>query len=461
MSDSDSPSEILARLQRTFREGRTLELSWRRNQLERLRALLRDHAQDIAHALAQDLGKSAFEAHLTETAFVLQEIAVAMAGLRRWSRPERVSIPLTARPGRGEIHACPYGTALILAPWNYPVQLALMPVVSALAAGNCVILKPSELAPASTARLAALLPACLDPDAVAVVTGGPDVAAELTRLPVDVIFFTGSAAVGRKVLAAAAPNLVPVTLELGGKSPCIVDATADVAVAARRIVWGKFLNAGQTCVAPDYVLVDRRIEEPFIRACADAVRESFGSDPQKSPDYGRIVNDAQASRLASMLDGGTVVTGGQRDRADRYLAPTILRDVSPESAVMQEEIFGPILPILAVDSLEAAIDFVNGRPSPLALYLFSRSREARQTVLKRTRSGGVCVNDVILHLTPPRLPFGGVGESGMGACHGRAGFEAFTHRRSALVRGTRFDSSVRYPPYRGWVKRLLGFHETS
>ncbi len=453
------PAEILANLQRTFREGRTLDLAWRRDQLERLRALLRDNAREIADALAQDLGKSAFEAHLTETSFVLQEISSALSNLRCWTRPRRVSVPLTVWPGRGEVHACPYGTALILSPWNYPIQLALVPLVSALAAGNCVILKPSELAPASAAWLAARLSKILDPDAVAVVTGGPDVAAQLTSLPFDTLFFTGSPAIGRKVLASAAPNLVPVTLELGGKSPCIVDETALIDVAARRIVWGKFLNAGQTCVAPDYVLVDRRIEAPFIRACVEAVRASFGDDPRTSPDYGRIVNDAHLSRLVSLLDGGTVVTGAQVDRASRYLAPTLLRDVSLEHAVMQEEIFGPILPILPVDSLEEAIAFINARPSSLALYCFSRSREAQRTVLRRTRSGGVCINDVIMHLTPLKLPFGGVGASGMGACHGKAGFDAFTHRRSVLARGMGFDPAVRYPPYRGWVKRMLGFRE--
>lgn len=459
MTESIPTKEILARLQQTFQQGRTLELPWRRRQLEQVRAFLQEHRHDLAAALAQDLGKSAFEAHLTETSFVLEEIAVALANLRRWRRPRRVSVPLTVRPGRGEILACPYGTALILSPWNYPIQLALVPLVSAVAAGNCVMLKPSELAPACMALLAASLPRYLDPDAVAVVAGGPDVAAELTRLPVNTIFFTGSPAVGRKVMSAAAANLTPVTLELGGKSPCLVDHTASLAVTARRIVWGKFLNAGQTCVAPDYVLVDRRLEEPLIRACADAVRTGFGDDPQSSPDYGRIVNERHLSRLVSMLEGGTVVTGGQSDSADRYLAPTILRDVSPDSAVMQEEIFGPILPILPVDTLEEAIEFVNQRPSPLALYLFSNSREARERVLRRTRSGGVCINNVIVHLMPPKLPFGGVGESGMGSCHGRAGFEAFTHRRSVLVQGTRFDSALRYPPYREWVKRLLGFRD--
>lgn len=460
MPDTATPAAMLARLQRTFRAGRTLGLDWRRGQLERLDALLRDDARGIADALAKDLGKSGFEAHLTETAFVRQEIATALSNLRRWARPRRVPVPFAVRPGRGEIHACPYGTALILSPWNYPVQLALVPLVSALAAGNCIVLKPSELAPASAAWLAARLPQILDPDAVAVATGGPDVAAALTALPFDTIFFTGGAAVGRKVLAAAAPNLVPVTLELGGKSPCIVEATADVGVAARRIVWGKFLNAGQTCVAPDYVLVDRRVEAPFVRACVEAVRASFGEDPRASPDYGRIVNEAHLSRLVALLEGGTVATGAQVDRASRYLAPTILRDVAPDHAVMREEIFGPILPILAVDSLDEAIAFVNARPAPLALYCFSRSRDAQRAVLRRTRSGGACVNDVILHLAPSRLPFGGVGASGMGACHGKAGFDAFTHRRSVLVRGTGFDPAVRYPPYRGWVKRMLGFRET-
>ena len=441
MPDTASPAAMLARLQRTFRAGRTLGLDWRRGLLERLDALLRSDGRGIADALAKDLGKSGFEAHLTETAFVRQEIATALSNLRRWARPRRVPVPFAVRPGRGEIHACPYGTALILSPWNYPVQLALVPLVSALAAGNCIVLKPSELAPASAAWLAAHLVEVLDPDAVAVATGGPDVAAALTALPFDTIFFTGGAAVGRKVLAAAAPNLVPVTLELGGKSPCIVEATADVGVAARRIVWGKFLNAGQTCVAPDYVLVDRRVEAPFVRACVEAVRASFGEDPRASPDYGRIVNEAHLSRLVALLEGGTVATGAQVDRASRYLAPTILRDVAPDHAVMREEIFGPILPILGYATRERAIDRIRAQPRPLALYVFGADARACERIVAEVPAGGACINDT----------------SGMGQLHGEAGFLTFSQLRPVFRQRAWAASDRLRPPYRGAVDRLVRF----
>jgi aldehyde dehydrogenase (NAD+) len=456
MPEARNPGEVLERLRQTFAQGRTRPLSWRRRQLVQLRALLRGHGREIEAALAADLGKPPLETGLTETWPVLREVAAALANLERWSGRQRVSIPLWLHPGRAEVRACPYGTILILSPWNYPFQLSLIPLVSALAAGNCVILKPSELAPASAGLLASLLPRYLDAGAVAVVTGDAAAAAALTALPVDYIFFTGSTAVGRKVMATAAANLTPITLELGGKSPALVDATATIAVTARRLVWGKFLNAGQTCVAPDYVLVDRRVQPALLRACAREIRDGFGADPRTSADYGRIVNEAHFDRLLGLLSSGTVVAGGTGDRATRYLAPTLLSEVPPESAIMQEEIFGPILPILAVDSLEEAIACVNRRPSPLAIYLFSESARAREAVLTQTRSGGVCVNDVILHLTPPGLPFGGVGQSGMGACHGAAGFATFSHRKSILVRSTRWDPALRYPPYGAIVRRWLG-----
>ena len=455
MTELFSGFELSARLRAVFAQGRTRDLAWRRRQLRQLKRFLDECQREIAAALASDLGKSAFESQLTETGFVIGEIDYALRHLSSWNRSKRA--PWSWRQGvaRAEVQVVPYGTVLILAPWNYPVQLALAPLVSALAAGNCVILKPSELAVASSALLARRLPEYLDREAVAVVTGGPETAAALVGLPPDYIFYTGGAAVGRKVMAAAATTLTPVTLELGGKSPCLVDATADIKVAARRIVWGKFLNAGQTCVAPDYVLAERRVLPVLTRACVRAIREFWGNDPKASPDYGRIINDRHFSRLCGLLRSGTVVIGGDCDAKERYLGPTILREVAWDSPVMQEEIFGPILPILPVESLAEAVTLVNSRPSPLALYLFSGSRQMRARVLAETRSGSVGLNDVIMQVTHHALPLGGVGESGMGVCHGHAGFATFSQQRSVLEQSTLVDPALRYPPYSRLAKWLL------
>ncbi len=457
MAEAASPGAILARLRSHVASGVTRDLVWRRRQLARLEDLVRENGAAIAAALDEDLGKSPFEAHLTEVVPILTEIAEARRHLRAWTRPRRAAVPLHLRPGSAEARPEPYGVALILAPWNYPLQLTLVPLVSALAAGNGVIVKPSELAAATARLLERLVPRYLDPEAVAVVTGAAETAAALVALPVDCIFCTGSPAVGRKVMAAAAANLTPVTLELGGKCPVIVESTAPVRVAARRIVWGKFLNAGQTCVAPDYVLVDGRLEDAFLAACVEAIQAFFGPDPLASPDYSRIVSDAHVERLMGLLGGGRVVCGGVADRARRRIAPTILRDVDPASAVMQEEIFGPILPVLPVASLAEAVASINARPPPLALYLFTESARVEREVLARTRSGGVCVNDVVVHLTVPGLPFGGLGASGMGSCHGQAGFAAFTHWRSVLRRGNRPDPALRYPPYGRLLKAWVGY----
>jgi len=456
MSEPAHPEAILAALQRCFIRGRTRALTWRRQQLLQLRALLQDNSAAIAAALAADLGKSPFEAYFSETGFILEEIALALAELRRWSSPRRVAVPLRLLGGTAEVRPCPYGTVLILAPWNYPVQLSLVPMVSALAAGNCVLLKPSELAPASSALLARLIPEYLDREAVAVLNGPAELAAQCSALPLDYIFFTGSSAVGRRVMAAAATHLTPVTLELGGKSPCLVDQSADIPVAARRIVWGKFLNAGQTCVAPDYVLADKSIMGALTLACGQALQDFYGPDPKRSTDFSRIINDAHFCRLQSYLQDGVIIHGGQADRSRRYLAPTLLGQVNPDSAVMQEEIFGPILPFLPCTNLEEAMAFVNRGPTPLALYLFSRSRAVQEQVLAGVRCGGACVNDVIMHLTVPGLPFGGLGASGMGCCHGRAGFDTFSHPLSILKQRTWPDLRLRYPPYSPRAQRIMG-----
>lgn len=445
-------------LRATFRSGRTQDIRWRKAALADLRRFLRGEADAITEALRADLGRPPVEAWTAEVGLVRSEVDHAVQNLDRWARPRRVSVPLLVQPGRAWVQPEPLGTVLILGPWNYPIQLVLAPLVAALAAGNTALLKPSELAPASAAVLAERLPRYLDPEAVRVVTGGPEVAEALSRIPFDHVFFTGGGTIGRKVMAAAAAHLTPVTLELGGKSPAIVDESADLEVAARRVAWGRFMNAGQTCVAPDYALVQRSVAPRFRDALVAAVRGLYGDVPRQSPDYGRIVSARHLARLEGLLEGQDVVLGGQSEPEERYLAPTIVWDPDPGSPLMQEEIFGPILPVLPVDSLDEAVAFVARRPPPLALYLFSSRGEAAEQVALGTRSGGFVVNDVVVHLMIHELPFGGVGASGMGRYHGQAGFETFSSLRAHLRRGTRLDPAIRYPPYGpadlAWLQRL-------
>jgi aldehyde dehydrogenase (NAD+) len=453
-----SPADVVKRLRTTFDAGRTRPVEWRKAQLHALRQLLVEGEEELSAALERDLGKSALEGFLTEIAFVRAEIDETLRHLDAWLRPAKVSVPLKQQPGKARIHRDPLGVVLIIGPWNYPVQLVLAPLVGALAAGNCAVVKPSEVAAHSSHALARLVPRFLDPDAVAVVEGGVPETTALLEERWDHIFYTGNGTVGRVVMTAAAKHLTPVTLELGGKSPTIVDRHADLDVAARRIAWGKYINAGQTCVAPDYVLVDRRVEGPLAARLRDTVRDFFGDDPSASPDFGRIVNDRHFERLVRLADGdgaGEVVYGNERDEAARYYAPTALRGSEPSAAIMQEEIFGPILPLIAVDDVDAAIEFVNARDKPLAMYVFSEDSNVTDHVLASTSAGGVCVNATLFHLAVPALPFGGVGESGMGAYHGRSSFETFTHEKSVLTKPTKLDPSVLYPPYKGLKAKLL------
>ncbi len=453
-----SATDIIDRTRATFASGRTRPVGWRKDQLRALDRMLVERETEFGEALRLDLGKSATEGYLTEIAFVRAEIADTLKHLDHWLKPERAPVPVKQQPGRARIHRDPLGTVLIIGPWNYPIQLILAPLVGAIAAGNTATIKPSEVSPHASAALARLVPLYLDPDAVAVVEGGVEATTALLAERWDHIFYTGNGTVGRIVMTAAAQHLTPVTLELGGKSPVIVDASANLDVAARRIVWGKFLNAGQTCIAPDYILVDRTVEAPLLARMADAVREFYGTDPRASADYGRIVNERHFDRVSRLADGagaGEVVVGGVRDRDDRYYSPTILRGTDPAALIMQEEIFGPVLPTIAVDDLDAAIEFVTARDKPLALYLFAEDPEVERRVLAGTSSGGVCVNATLFHITVPGLPFGGVGESGMGAYHGRASFETFTHRKSVLRRPTKLDPPIAYPPYTGLKAKLL------
>jgi aldehyde dehydrogenase (NAD+) len=444
---------IHADLRRSADAGALRPYAARVAQLKALRRLLIDREAELAAAMTADLGKSRFEGWTSETAFTRSEVDHALKHLADWMRPERVPTPLAVQPAACEVVRDPLGLVLILGAWNYPVQLTLGPLVAALSAGNCALVKPSELAPRSSEALATLLPAFLDKDLVRVVEGGVPESTALLEQRWDHILYTGGENVARIVLAAAAKHLTPVTLELGGKSPAIVDSSIDLGLAARRIARGKYWNAGQTCIAPDYVLVERSRHDAFVDTLKKTVAEFFGDDASSSPDYARIVNERHMKRLLSYLPDGTVVFGGDHDEATRYIAPTALTGVDPDRRVMQDEIFGPILPILPVDSMDAAISFINSRAKPLALYLFSTSRRTQDAFVGRTTCGGMAVNETLLHVTNPDLPFGGVGNSGMGAYHGRWGFETFSHRKSVMNRST-LDVPLFYPPFVDWKQKV-------
>ncbi|MCF7675109.1 MAG: aldehyde dehydrogenase [Akkermansiaceae bacterium] len=445
---------LIARQRTYFRSGATLPQEFRRAQLRRLLDLLEAHEDDLLAALHRDLRKSPQEAYASEMGVVLSEIRYALRHLAAWMKPARRPAPLLVWPARGSIRPEPYGLALIIGPWNYPLQLLLAPLVGSIAAGNCAILKPSEFAPHTAAVIGEIIGTAFSEEFIAVVQGEQATAEALLQQRFDTIFFTGSTTTGRAIMTAAARHLTPVTLELGGKCPCIVTADAPLATTARRIVWGKFMNAGQTCVAPDHVLVDQRIAGAFLAAAKQALREFYGADPQQSPDYGRIINRRHFDRLTRYLGDGKVICGGRHDAGDLYLEPTILTGVPWSAAVMRDEIFGPILPVLEFSNLDDVLSKLRERPTPLALYLFGTDRAVQDRVLAGSRSGGVCINDTVTHILGKKLPFGGLGESGMGAYHGRASFDCFTHRRSVLRRSLALDPPFRYPPPRVALKGL-------
>ncbi|MQY37599.1 Aldehyde dehydrogenase [Streptomyces sp. RB17] len=429
----EQPSDVVARLRAAFATGRTKPVEWRTGQLRRLRALLTERGADLAAALHADLGKSSAEAYRTEIDFTLREIDHTLEHLADWLRPEPAPVPAhLGADATAWTQYDPLGVVLVIAPWNYPAQLLLAPMAGALASGNAVVAKPSELAPATSAALAELIPAYLDTDAVAVVEGGVPETTALLAERFDHIFYTGNGAVGRIVMRAAAEHLTPVTLELGGKSPVFVDRDADPEVVADRLARGKFLNAGQTCVAPDYVLTDPETAAALEAALVRAVKALFGADPATSPEYGRIINERHFDRLSGLLGSGRIAVGGESDRDAKYIAPTVLADVDPKSPVMQEEIFGPILPVVTVSGLDEAIAFINDRDKPLALYVFTESERTRARIAAETSSGGLGYGLPLAHLTVSDLPFGGVGESGMGSYHGRYSIETFSHRKAVL-----------------------------
>ena len=458
MTTVEAIPDIVEHLREGFRSGITRDLESRRVQLKQMRRMIEENEDVLLDALVADMGKPRIEAYMTELAFTLTEIDDAVKNLGKWAAPTKVKLPLNFKPGSARLRPEPLGTVCIIAPWNYPVQLLLAPLIPALAAGNTAVVKPSEVTPTVADTLADLVPRYLDGRVVSVVTGGVDETTALLDERFDHIFYTGNGAVGRIVMAAAAKQLTPVTLELGGKSPTIVADDANLKVAARRVAWGKFVNAGQTCIAPDYVLVDERVEDEFVTELTSAIHDFYGDEPRDSPDYTRIVNTGHHDRLMAMLDAGgydRTVIGGEGDRLERYLAPTILSGVKPDAAVMNEEIFGPILPIVPVSDIDEAIRFVNDRDKPLALYAFSEDDRRLERIVEHTSAGGVTLNHVVLHFGVAGLPFGGVGESGIGSYHAKAGFDRFSHAKPVLNKPTKPDPSLLYPPYTSFKERIL------
>lgn len=455
-TESDDSAEVVKRLRATFDRGRTRSLEWRVAQLDGLARMLTENEDRFIAALRDDLGKPEIEAYAADVKTTYNEVVHLRKNLAAWAKPRKASMPLAAQPGKAWVQPEPLGVALVIAPWNYPVQLLVQPMAAALAAGNAVVGKPSELAPATSAVLAELVPRYTAPDAVAVIEGGVEVSTALLAQRYDHIFFTGSTAVGRVVMKAAAEHLTPVTLELGGKSPVLVDDSADIAVAGRRIAWGKWLNAGQTCIAPDYALVTAERRDELVESLRTAFGEFSRGPVADSPDFARIVNDRHVDRLTGLLSdhGGVTAVGGNVDAASRFVEPTVVLDPDPTSRLMSEEIFGPILPVLTVDSMDDAVAVVNSRAKPLALYAFGDVDVARSLV-DRTTSGGACINHVIIQLMAPELPFGGVGHSGIGRSHGRASFDAFSNLRAVMQKSPSPDPSMMYPPYTKFRQKVV------
>lgn len=445
---SNQNISLIVEKQRVFFEsGATRSLRFRAGMLDKLKKALFKHQQALLAALKSDLGKSETEAYMCEFGLAVSDLRFIRSRFRRWSRPERVFTPLSHFPARSRIFREPYGVTLIMSPWNYPLLLAVGPLIGAIAAGNCSVLKLSEYSPASSAAMAAMIRETFPEEFVAVVEGSVDESRKLLEQQFDYIFFTGGTSVGREVMRCAAEHLTPVTLELGGKSPCIVDSTADIPLAARRIVFGKYLNCGQTCVAPDYVLVHSFVKDAFVAAVKREIEVQFGSEPLSSPDYGKIISRRHYDRLVSLINYGKTVHGGIVNPDTLQISPVVLDNVTPSDPVMQEEIFGPILPVISVKDMSEAFDFVKVRPNPLALYIFTRDRHVEHRFVSGLRFGGGCVNDTIVHLASSRLPFGGVGQSGIGAYHGKMSYDTFSRRKSILKKSVLLDPAVRYRPY--------------
>ncbi|QSH40539.1 aldehyde dehydrogenase [Lentisphaerota bacterium ZTH] len=455
MDTFNADVECVLRKQKLFFDsGITRDVKFRQSALEKLAASIKKHEKNIYKALYQDLRKSEFESLATEVSGVIDEISFLRKRIGKWSKPRRCPVHINNKPASGRLYPEPLGSVLIFSAWNYPFNLCMTPFVGALAAGNCVVVKPADQAPATAAVIIKIIEECFDQEYVAAMPGGSDHAACLLKHKFDYIFYTGGEHAGRKVMHAAAEHLTPVTLELGGKSPCVVEPDAKLKVAAKRIVWGKFLNAGQTCVAPDYLFVHKSIKTALLREMRKVIEQFYGQDPQQSPDYPRIINSRHFQRLTGLIGEKKCFCGGESDPDDLYLAPTIIENVSSEDPVMQEEIFGPVLPVMTWDDFDEVLDFINSRPKPLAMYYFSKKCRHLDRLLSRTSAGGMCVNETVTHLTNPAMPFGGVGNSGMGAYHGKFSFDTFTHLKPVLNKYTFMDFPLRYAPYAKKLKIL-------
>jgi len=447
--------DILQQQNHFFSSGKTIPAEFRLKQLESLKEAMIRHEADLAAALKEDLGKSRMESYMCEIGLTLSELTWMQKHLRSLMRSKRVSTPAAQFAAKSFRSPSPYGTVLIMSPWNYPVLLTLDPLIDAIAAGNTAVVKPSAYAPCTFDVMKTMIEECFPAHYVAVVDGGRAENQALLQQRFDMIFFTGGKTVGREVLRHAAEYLTPVTLELGGKSPCIVDSTAKIRLAAKRIVFGKYLNCGQTCVAPDYILCDKRIRDELITAILAEIEKQFGKEPLKNPNYGKIINEKHFERILGLINGEKLVYGGQSEPESLRIAPTVLNNITWDDAVMGEEIFGPLLPILTFDTLDEALDTVESHPHPLALYFFSEDKAAQKKVLDTCRFGGGCINDTIIHLATSDMPFGGVGESGMGSYHGKLSFDTFSHRKSVVKKSTWMDLPVRYAPYTALQEKLL------
>ena len=447
--------DILQQQNHFFSSGKTIPAEFRLKQLESLKEAMIRHEADLAAALKEDLGKSRMESYMCEIGLTLSELTWMQQHLRSLMRSKRVSTPVAQFAAKSFRSPSPYGTVLIMSPWNYPVLLTLDPLIDAIAAGNTAVVKPSAYAPCTFDVMKTMIEECFPAHYVAVVDGGRAENQALLQQRFDMIFFTGGKTVGREVLRHAAEYLTPVTLELGGKSPCIVDSTAKIRLAAKRIVFGKYLNCGQTCVAPDYILCDKRIRDELITAILAEIEKQFGKEPLKNPNYGKIINEKHFERILGLINGEKLVYGGQSEPESLRIAPTVLNNITWDDAVMGEEIFGPLLPILTFDTLDEALDTVESHPHPLALYFFSEDKAAQKKVLDTCRFGGGCINDTIIHLATSDMPFGGVGESGMGSYHGRVGFETFSHYRSIVDKKTWMDLPIRYQKYTGLKEKMM------
>ena len=447
--------DILQQQNHFFSSGKTIPAEFRLKQLEILKEAMIRHEADLAAALKEDLGKSRMESYMCEIGLTLSELTWMQKHLRSLMRSKRVSTPAAQFAAKSFRSPSPYGTVLIMSPWNYPVLLTLDPLIDAIAAGNTAVVKPSAYAPCTFDVMKTMIEECFPKHYVAVVDGGRAENQALLQQRFDMIFFTGGKTVGREVLRHAAEYLTPVTLELGGKSPCIVDSTAKIRLAAKRIVFGKYLNCGQTCVAPDYILCDKRIRDELITAILAEIEKQFGKEPLKNPNYGKIINEKHFERILGLINGEKLVYGGQSEPESLRIAPTVLNNITWDDAVMGEEIFGPLLPILTFDTLDEALDTVESHPHPLALYFFSEDKAAQKKVLDTCRFGGGCINDTIIHLATSDMPFGGVGESGMGSYHGRVGFETFSHYRSIVDKKTWMDLPIRYQKYTGLKEKMM------